>query len=112
MNLEDRLKYCKQCKNKALDYDKNIICDLTSAPPVFEKECKYYIHKNSPQGNPKTIHKSNFYGTWKSALLLTILASFNIIRGIANENFYNVAIGIILIVGWFFYAFISKNKDR
>lgn len=49
MNLKERLKYCNQCKNKALDYDKNIICDLTSAPPVFEKECKYFVHEDVPE---------------------------------------------------------------
>ncbi len=111
MTLEERLKYCKQCENKALDYDKNIICDLTSAPPVFEKECKYFVHENSPETKTEKQSKKGFFGTWKSALLLAILAGYNILRGIANENYYNVIIGIVLVIGWLFFVFIRKNEQ-
>lgn len=112
MNLKERLKYCEQCKNKALDYDKNIICDLTSAPPVFEKECKYFVHKDSPKAKTRKKPKNKFFGTWKSALLLAILAGYNIIRGIANENYYNVIIGIVLVVGWLFFTFNRKKHNH
>ncbi|MDO6808358.1 LPXTG cell wall anchor domain-containing protein [Zobellia galactanivorans] len=110
MNIKERLKYCQQCKNKALDYDKNIICDLTSAPPVFERECKYFIHKDVPDDKTEKTSNNSFFGTWKSAILLVILAGYNIIRGIANENYYNVVIGIVLLVGWFFFVFSKKKK--
>ncbi|MEG3656476.1 hypothetical protein V5097_03625 [Arenibacter palladensis] len=110
MNLKERLKYCNQCKNKALDYDKNIICDLTSAPPVFEKECKYFVHEDVPEAKSDEKSKHGFFGTWKSALLLTVLAGYNIIRGIANENYLNVILGIVLFVGWMFFALGRKNN--
>lgn len=110
MSLEERLKFCKQCKNKALDYDKNIICDLTSAPPVFEKKCKYFVHEDSTEEKTKKNSKNSFFGTWKSALLLAVLAGYNIVRGIANENYFNVIIGIVLVVGWLFFALVRKNK--
>jgi hypothetical protein len=110
MNLKERLKYCKQCKNKAFDYDKNIICDLTSAPPVFEKECKYFIHEETPEAKSEKKPKNNFFGTWKSALLLAVLAGYNIVRGIANENYFNVIIGLVLLVGWLIFALVRKNK--
>ena len=111
MNLKERLKYCKKCKNKALDYDRNIICDLTSAPPVFEKECKYFIHENTPESKSEEKPKNNFFGTWKSALFLAVLAGYNIVRGIVNQNNYNLIIGIVLIIGWLFFVFNRKNKE-
>lgn len=110
MKFEERLKYCKQCKHKALDYDKNIICDLTAAPPVFEKECKHFIHEDVPDEKTKKNSDNGFFGTWKSALLLAILAGYNTVRGIANENYYNIIIGIVLLVGWLLFALARKNK--
>ena len=61
MTIKERRKYCIKCKNKALDYDKNIICGLTMAPPVFEKECKYFVHKDFPEPKTKTRPKNNFF---------------------------------------------------
>ena len=112
MILEERLKYCKKCKNKALDYDKNIICDLTSAPPVFEKECKYFVHEDVPDAKRKKNSNKGFFGTWKSALLLAILAGYNIVRGIANESYFNIIIGIVLVVGWLFFVFNRKKNNH
>lgn len=112
MTIKERRKYCIKCKNKALDYDKNIICGLTMAPPVFEKECKYFVHKDFPEPKTKTRPKNNFFGTWKSALLLAVLAGYNIIRGISNENYYNVIIGIVLVVGWLFFVFNRKKNNH
>ena len=53
--------------------------------------------------------KTKFFGTWKSALLLAVIAGYNLVRGIANENYYNIIIGIILVLGWLFFTFKRKK---
>ncbi|WP_273274430.1 hypothetical protein [Maribacter polysiphoniae] len=81
-----------------------------STPPVFEKECKHLIHEGVPDEKTKKNSDDGFFGTWKSALVLAVLAGYNIIRGIANENYYNVIIGIVLLIGWLIFALARKNK--
>jgi LPXTG-motif cell wall-anchored protein len=109
MILEERLKYCEKCKNKSSDYMKNTICGLTSSTPVFNNECNYFSPEGSGPIKNENKSKNNFFGTWKSALLLAALAGYNIVRGFSSKNYFNVAIGIVLITGWLFFVFTKKK---
>ena len=42
MTLEDRLKYCKVCKNRGFDIKSGILCNLTQEKPQFEETCDTY----------------------------------------------------------------------
>jgi hypothetical protein len=39
MEMEEKIKICKICKNKKFTEDKGIVCGLTNEKPAFEDEC-------------------------------------------------------------------------
>jgi hypothetical protein len=39
MEMEERIKICKICKNKSVSDEKGIVCKLTNEKPTFEDEC-------------------------------------------------------------------------
>ncbi|WP_299676939.1 RDD family protein [uncultured Tenacibaculum sp.] len=39
MTREERLSFCKICKNQKLDFKQGIVCGLTNAPAEFENSC-------------------------------------------------------------------------
>ena len=39
MTLDERLKYCKICLNRKMDYSTGLVCSLTNAKPAFEGTC-------------------------------------------------------------------------
>ncbi len=43
MTHEERIAFCKVCTNKRVDFERGIVCDLTSNLPDFEDNCKSYV---------------------------------------------------------------------
>ena len=39
MEMEEKIKICKICKNKSFSDEKGIVCGLTGEKPTFENEC-------------------------------------------------------------------------
>lgn len=39
LTLDDRLRYCKICTNRKLDFNTGMVCTLTGAKPAFEQTC-------------------------------------------------------------------------
>jgi hypothetical protein len=39
MTLDERLKYCKICLNRKMDFNVGLVCSLTNAKPAFEGTC-------------------------------------------------------------------------
>lgn len=39
MTLDERLKYCKICLNRKMDFNVGLVCNLTNAKPAFEGTC-------------------------------------------------------------------------
>ncbi|WP_299626542.1 RDD family protein [uncultured Tenacibaculum sp.] len=43
MTREERLSFCKICKNQKLDFKQGIVCGLTDAPASFENSCNLFV---------------------------------------------------------------------
>ncbi len=39
MTLDERLKYCKICLNRKMDFNVGLVCSLSNAKPTFEVTC-------------------------------------------------------------------------
>jgi hypothetical protein len=39
MSLEERLRYCKICTNRKMDFSVGLVCTLTQQKPAFEGTC-------------------------------------------------------------------------
>ncbi|HZY80158.1 MAG TPA: hypothetical protein VFE50_11590 [Cyclobacteriaceae bacterium] len=39
LSLDDRLRFCKICTNRKLDFNTGLVCSLTSVKPAFEQTC-------------------------------------------------------------------------
>ncbi len=53
MTRAERLVFCKQCKNRHLDFNKGLLCNLTSKEADFEGECSDYFYDSSSNYIPK-----------------------------------------------------------
>jgi len=42
LSLDDRLRFCKICTNRKLDFNTGIVCNLTGAKPAFEHTCSTF----------------------------------------------------------------------
>lgn len=43
VEMEQKIKVCKSCKNSTFDYGKGIVCSLTKEKPQFEERCDNYV---------------------------------------------------------------------
>lgn len=53
METSERLKICSNCRNRAFDKEKGLVCGIDGQVPFFESVCDYLI----PEKNPVRIHK-------------------------------------------------------
>lgn len=65
MTLEERLNYCKICKNRRVDLKIGLVCNLTNQKPKFESECNFFI-KDEKEAERKLKMKLDAAGTSKS----------------------------------------------
>ena len=52
MTHDEQLHYCVNCKNKRVDFQRGLVCDLTGFPPAFEGECPSYSPIQSDENRP------------------------------------------------------------
>lgn len=94
MANRDQIKYCINCKNKRVEYERGIVCDLTGFPPDFDGICPSYDPvreddriTNSNAGSIKAISyrpNSERATTAKVSLFATIV--LNVLHGFALNN--------------------------
>ncbi|HCW09060.1 MAG TPA: hypothetical protein DGG95_17015 [Cytophagales bacterium] len=49
MTNEERLAFCKTCKNRELDQQLEIVCGITKKTPAFEGSCENYVDERKVQ---------------------------------------------------------------
>src|SRR5579859_6988812 len=59
MTHEERLTFCKNCKNRELNQQLDIICGVTKKVPAFEGTCENYIQENNSP--PKAAIEESVY---------------------------------------------------
>jgi hypothetical protein len=116
MTREEHLKFCKVCINRKMDMQQGLICSITSERADFENNCENYIideiekeKLESKSNEESTKNKdSGFFGSWKSALLLS---AFSFIRT-ALKGFDDIfgIIFFLLGIGWLIIALVGNNK--
>ncbi|HTH57914.1 MAG TPA: hypothetical protein VL728_17825 [Cyclobacteriaceae bacterium] len=52
MTHEERLTFCKNCKNRELNQQLDIICGITKSIPAFENACENYAQETTPVREP------------------------------------------------------------
>lgn len=77
LSLDDKLFFCKQCRNKAFDKQQGVVCGLTNMKPTFLSDCKdYTVDKGFEEREElKYIRREN----WKNHALYSTNLSFILI---------------------------------
>lgn len=116
MTREEHLKFCKVCINRKMDMQQGLICSITSERADFENNCENYrideiekekLESKSNEESTKN-EDSGFFGSWKSALLLS---AFGFIRA-ALKGFDDIfgIIFFLLGIAWLIIALVGNNK--
>ena len=96
MTRAERLVSCKQCKNRHLDFNKGLLCNLTGKEADFEKECpdferdasNTYIRKPKEAIRPKTKRAQ-----WAQYLIWAILG-FSLLSLLSSYLQYDLLLKI------------------
>ncbi len=115
MTLEDRLKYCKVCKNRSFDIKSGILCNLTQKKPQFEETCDTYDEneyerrgQNEYLLNERLSSRANRYSTF--SMLVSLVGSFLPIEfKIKNRNISLQFIPIFTLALFSFVMFVNLN---
>lgn len=116
MTREEQLKFCNVCTHRKNDPHQGIICSLTDEKANFEDHCENYSDDKiltekdtEPYQEIPTSSDSGFFGSWKSALLLSILGFVKA----ALRGFQDIFGIIFLLIGiiWLIVALSAKNKS-
>lgn len=113
MTREERLKFCKVCKNQKFDFNQGIICNLTNQPADFEETCNSYIEdselKNQIESKEiekeillKTASQGKRFANYLLDLIFFIIFSF----------IFGIILGIVLLIfsPSSVYIFEEENK--
>ncbi|MFY0591862.1 hypothetical protein [Roseivirga sp.] len=77
LSLDDKLFFCKQCRNKGFDRYHGVVCGLTQKKPTFYSECSdYKIHRGAAK---KQNNKYNKREAWHEQAVFTTKFSFILI---------------------------------
>ena len=57
MTREEHVKFCKICKNRKLDRNKGIVCELTNEIADFVDECSNFEEDGKPELTWQKINK-------------------------------------------------------
>ncbi|WP_394749779.1 hypothetical protein [Spongiimicrobium salis] len=111
---EERLALCKVCTNRQFNMEKGLLCSLNQEKPSFSSFCiDYYVDEKEQQRQialnpPKS--KKGFFGSWKAALLMSILGFAR-----AAMRGFTEPMGLIFLalgIGWLLLAAFGSNKQE
>lgn len=110
--IEERLVLCKTCTNRKTDMQRGMVCALNSEKASFttfcidyyedEKERKRQLELNPPK------KKAGFFGSWKAALLMSVLGFAR-----AATRGFEEPMGLIFFglgIAWLLIALTSKRN--
>lgn len=109
--LNERLVLCKVCTNRKTDMNKGMVCGLNEEKAVFTTFCTDYYQdekekKRQLELNPPK-KKSGFFGSWKAALLMSVLGFAR-----AAMRGFQEPMGLIFFglgIAWLLIALTSKR---
>lgn len=116
MSREEQVKICSICLHRKMDISKGLVCNLTQEWANFHNQCASLSLDEAEFKRLEAVYEKiqnpqkskGFWGSWKSALVLSVLGFFR-----AAMNGFESGFGILFLVlglGWLIIA-ISMNKD-
>jgi hypothetical protein len=116
MTRDEHLEFCKICVNRKKDMQRGLVCSLTNEIADFDEKCLNYVVDEEENKkvqllsneDTSTEKDSGFFGSWKSALLLS---AFGFIRA-AMHGFHDLfgILFLILGIGWLVIALVGNDK--
>ncbi|MEL0652255.1 hypothetical protein V6246_12550 [Algibacter sp. TI.3.09] len=110
--IDDRLSLCKRCVNKAFDSKTGLICSLDNTKPSFDTYCTdFIVNEAETERIDKTeaIEKPGFFGSWKGALVMSILGFARFAMRGLDDPFGVVFLALGL--GWLVIVLTSRKSD-
>ncbi|GAL63123.1 hypothetical protein [Algibacter lectus] len=110
--IDDRLSLCKRCVNKAFDSKTGLICGLDNAKPSFDTYCTdFIVNEAETERIDKTeaIEKPGFFGSWKGALVMSILGFARFAMRGLDDPFGVVFLALGL--GWLVIVLTSRKSN-
>ena len=108
--IDERLSLCKRCINKAFDSKTGLICGLDNAKPSFDTHCPDFIINETETeriDKTETIEKPGFFGSWKGALVMSVLGfARSAMRGF--EDPFGLVF-LVLGIAWLVVVFTQKK---
>ncbi len=112
-STEERLKLCKICLNRQIDFNQGLQCKLTNQKPDFVSSCeKFTIDKKEKEKIEKLSfdfekNKKGFINSWKGALLFSL---FGFVRAAIKGPEDPMGLVFILLgVGWLLITLFDKR---
>lgn len=121
MTIEERLKYCRTCKNRKRDMNKGLICSLTDNTANFENICEDYLidEKTAEKEKLKELSKGNIEkGKKKAIVVFSFLISLSVsmimishftFKPLSENEIIKEVLRIGFEIGLFFAIFNGKN---
>ncbi|WP_442264593.1 RDD family protein [Tenacibaculum sp. ZS6-P6] len=123
MTREERLSFCKICKNQKLDFKQGIVCGLTNAPAEFENSCDSFSEDITLKNEAlfqefENIHETVGKGTRLANYLLDLIFIYilgyliglmigPLLVNFAPDLIYSTNTGKILLFEYLLGAFIN-----
>ena len=117
MTLNERLEFCKICKNRHVDFKTGLVCALTNDKPQFEDSCGEFV-KDEKEAERKLKMKLDAAGNARSqngslnpkknknyGIFLTISGIFLLV-------FISLLFGLIVTFGGISFYIRGKQQEK
>ena len=131
MTLEDRIKFCKVCRNRRQTLEQGVICGLSGEKPEFESQCDHYsvdeVAEKRVKLQEEAVEKSKgaisgflaFFVYWVIPLSTVVTLVNNIICWDQNTAYGPVMTAWVIVFLAFYvyfqsytvYGFVTRKPD-
>lgn len=109
--IDQRLTVCKRCLNRKFDVNIGVVCSLNNSKPIFHSFCTDFNideKENEKMNKNNIVEKKGFFGSWKGALVMSLLGFLR--AGLRGFDDPFSLVFLCLGIGWLVMALFSNDK--
>lgn len=123
LTIDERLRFCKMCTNRHLDFNTGIVCKLTGSKPDFDDKCSTFsldepeakrlveLEKAATAEETQggfTLEKKGIRGGMMGGIVMMVIAAVWFFAGLAADRIFFYP-PVLFVIG--VYALIKGMAD-